>query len=109
MFFPYWLSLAGWLEPITAYVLQAGIGQARAEIFRKQIIQNGGNVCEQLSPDVTHVIVDEGMDCDRAFRILKLSKLPHGLQLVKASWMSMCISSQRILDTTGYGLFIPER
>ncbi|XP_020646444.3 DNA polymerase lambda isoform X2 [Pogona vitticeps] len=98
-----------WLEPITAYILQAGIGRTRAEIFHKQIIQNGGSVCNQLSPDVTHIIVDEGMDCDRAFRILKLSKLPHGLQLVKASWMSLCISSQQILDTTGYSLFIPER
>ncbi|XP_053245402.1 DNA polymerase lambda isoform X4 [Podarcis raffonei] len=100
---------AAWLEPITAYVLQAGIGQARAEIFRKQIVQNGGIVCNQLSPDVTHVIVDEGMDCDRAFRLLKLAKLPQGLQLVKASWLSSCIAAQQILKTTGYSLFIPEK
>ncbi|XP_033005730.1 DNA polymerase lambda isoform X3 [Lacerta agilis] len=100
---------AAWLKPITAYVLQAGIGQARAEIFRQQIVQNGGSVCSQLSPDVTHVIVDEGMDCDRAFRLLKLAKLPQGLQLVKASWLSSCIAAQQILKTTGYSLFIPEK
>nr|XP_028586330.1 DNA polymerase lambda isoform X7 [Podarcis muralis] len=100
---------AAWLEPITAYVLQAGIGQARAEIFRKQIVQNGGIVCSHYSPDVTHVIVDEGMDCDRAFRLLKLAKLPQGLQLVKASWLSSCIAAQQILKTTGYSLFIPEK
>ncbi|XP_061492206.1 DNA polymerase lambda isoform X3 [Rhineura floridana] len=100
---------AVWLEPVTAYVLQAGIGQARAEIFRKQIIQNGGRICSQLSPDVTHVIVDEGMDCGRAFRLLKLAKLPQGLQLVKASWLSSCITAQQILSTTGYSLFIPDK
>ncbi|XP_025021014.1 DNA polymerase lambda isoform X1 [Python bivittatus] len=100
---------AGWLEPITAYVLQAGIGQARAEIFHKQIIHNGGHICSQLSPDVTHVIVDEDMDFDRAFRLLKLKRLPQGLQLVKASWLSSCITAQQILNTTGYRLFIPEK
>ncbi|XP_025021017.1 DNA polymerase lambda isoform X2 [Python bivittatus] len=99
----------GWLEPITAYVLQAGIGQARAEIFHKQIIHNGGHICSQLSPDVTHVIVDEDMDFDRAFRLLKLKRLPQGLQLVKASWLSSCITAQQILNTTGYRLFIPEK
>ncbi|XP_044293103.1 DNA polymerase lambda isoform X2 [Varanus komodoensis] len=99
----------GWLQPLRAHVLQAGIGQARAEIFCKQIIQNGGSVCSQLSPDVTHVIVDEGMDCDRAFRLLKLAKLPQGLQLVKASWLSSCIEAQQIVDTAGYSLFIPEK
>ncbi|XP_060624242.2 DNA polymerase lambda [Anolis sagrei] len=99
----------GWLEPITTYVLQAGVGQARAEIFRKQILQNGGSICSQISPEVTHVIVDEGMDCERAFRLLRLTKLPKGLQLVKASWLSSCISAQQLLDTTGYSLFIPEK
>uniref|UniRef100_A0A8C6Y272 DNA polymerase lambda n=1 Tax=Naja naja TaxID=35670 RepID=A0A8C6Y272_NAJNA len=99
----------GWLEPVTAYVLQAGIGQARAEIFCKQIIHNGGHICSQFSPDVTHVIVDEDMDFDRAFRLLKLKKLPQGFQLVKASWLSSCITAQQILDTTDYRLIVPEK
>ncbi|NXJ73527.1 DPOLL polymerase, partial [Trogon melanurus] len=100
---------AEWLKPVTAYVLQAGVGQARAEIFHKQIVQNGGVVCKQLSSEVTHVIMAEDMDCDRAFRLLKLTKLPSGLQLVKASWLSACIRDQKLLSTTGYGVFIPRR
>ncbi|NXK31490.1 DPOLL polymerase, partial [Piprites chloris] len=98
-----------WLKPITAYVLQAGLGQARAEIFHKQIVHNGGVVHSQLSLEVTHVIVAEDMDCDRAFRLLKLTKLPPGLQLVKASWLSACIREQKLLSTAGYGVFIPRR
>ncbi|XP_010281673.1 PREDICTED: DNA polymerase lambda isoform X2 [Phaethon lepturus] len=100
---------AEWLKPVTAYVLQAGIGQARAEIFHKEIVQNGGVVHNQLSSEVTHVIVAEDMDCDRAFRLLKLTKLPSRLQVVKASWLSACIRDQKLLSTTGYGVFIPHR
>ncbi|XP_027763725.1 DNA polymerase lambda isoform X1 [Empidonax traillii] len=100
---------AEWLKPVTAYVLQAGLGQARAEIFHKQIVHNGGVVRSQLSPEVTHVIVAEDMDCDRAFRLLKLTKLPPGLRLVKASWLSACIRDQKLLSTAGYGVFIPHR
>ncbi|NXW17044.1 DPOLL polymerase, partial [Circaetus pectoralis] len=100
---------AEWLKPVTAYVLQAGIGQARAEIFHKQIVQNGGVVYSQLSLEVTHVIVAEDMDCDRAFRLLKLTKLPSGLQLVKASWLSACIRNQKLLSTAGHAVFIPRR
>ena len=102
-------SSAEWLKPVTAYVLQAGIGQARAEIFHKQIVQNGGVVHSQLSLEVTHVIVAEDMDCDRAFRLLKLTKLPSGLQLVKASWLSACIRNQKLLSTAGHTVFIPRR
>ncbi|NWQ60547.1 DPOLL polymerase, partial [Neopipo cinnamomea] len=100
---------AEWLKPVTAYVLQAGLGQTRAEIFHKQIVHNGGVVRNQLSLDVTHVIVAEDMDCDRAFRLLKLTKLPPGLQLVKASWLSACIRDHKLLSTAGYGVFIPHR
>ncbi|KAM7102402.1 DNA polymerase lambda isoform 3-T6 [Ciconia maguari] len=100
---------AEWLKPVTAYVLQAGIGQTRVQIFHKQIVQNGGVVHNQLSSEVTHVIVAEDMDCDRAFRLLKLTKLPSGLQLLKASWLSACIRDQKLLSTTGYRVFIPHR
>ncbi|KAM4669151.1 DNA polymerase lambda isoform 3-T4 [Amazona ochrocephala] len=100
---------AEWLNPVTVYMLQAGIGKARAEIFHKQIVQNGGAVHNQLSSEVTHVIVAEDMDCDRAFRLLKLTKLPSGLQLVKASWLSACIRDQKLLSTAGYRVFIPHR
>ncbi|NWI75626.1 DPOLL polymerase, partial [Dryoscopus gambensis] len=98
-----------WLKPVIACVLQAGIGQARAEIFHRQIVQNGGAVRSRLSSEVTHVIVAEDMDCDRAFRLLRLTKLRPGLQLLKASWLSACIRDQKLLSTAGYGVFIPPR
>ncbi|XP_030806894.1 DNA polymerase lambda [Camarhynchus parvulus] len=99
---------AEWLKPVVAYVLQAGIGRARAEILCRQIVQNGGVVHSQLCSEVTHVIVAEDMDCHRAFRLLRLTKLPPGLQLVKAAWLSACIRDQKLLSTAGYGVFIPH-
>ncbi|XP_040217862.1 DNA polymerase lambda isoform X2 [Rana temporaria] len=94
---------------VSAYILQAGIGQARSGIFQKQIIQNGGQVVSLFSPEVTHIIVDDGMDCGRAFRLLKLSKLPTGVQLVKSSWLSLCIKDKKVVNTAGYSIFIPDR
>ncbi|XP_072280497.1 DNA polymerase lambda isoform X2 [Pyxicephalus adspersus] len=94
---------------VCAYILQAGIGQARSGIFQKQIVQNGGQVSPKFSPEVTHTIVDEGMDCDRAFRLLKLTKLPIGVQLVKSSWLSLCIKEKKVVNTAGYSIFIPDR
>ncbi|XP_030425652.1 DNA polymerase lambda isoform X2 [Gopherus evgoodei] len=103
------LLFVEWLKPITAYVLPVGIGRARAEIFHTQIVQKGGRVRSQLSSEVTHVIVAEDMDCDRAFRLLRLARLPLGIQLVKAAWLSSCIREQKLLDTAGYSIFIPDR
>ncbi|XP_074855399.1 DNA polymerase lambda isoform X2 [Carettochelys insculpta] len=98
-----------WLKSVRAYVLPAGIGQARAEIFQKQIAQKGGRICSQLSSEVTHIVVAEDMDCDRAFRLLRLARLPTGIQMVKAAWLSSCIREQKLLDTSGYRIFIPDR
>ncbi|XP_063817955.1 DNA polymerase lambda [Pseudophryne corroboree] len=94
---------------VHAHILQAGIGQARSGIFQKQIIQNGGQVSPQFCPEVTHIIVDDGMDCDRAFRLLKLQTLPAGVQLVKSCWLSLCLKEKKTVNTTGYSLFIPDR
>ncbi|XP_063290112.1 DNA polymerase lambda [Pelobates fuscus] len=98
-----------YFEGINAFILPAGIGQARGKIFQKQIVQNGGQVAIHFSADVTHIIVDEAMDSDRAFRLLKLDKLPAGMQLIKSSWLSLCIKEKKIVNTAGFGIFIPDR
>ncbi|KAM9325049.1 DNA polymerase lambda [Gastrophryne carolinensis] len=94
---------------VHAYILAAGIGQARCGIFQKQIIQNGGRVSPQFSPEVTHIIVDDGMDHERVFRLLKLQRLPAGVQLVRAGWLSLCIRDKKIVSTAGYSISIPDR
>ncbi|XP_007909582.1 DNA polymerase lambda [Callorhinchus milii] len=98
-----------WLSGVTAYIIPAGIGKARMEIFQKQISQNGGSVWPALSPGVTHVILDDGVECERALRLLKVWPVPVGVQLVRSSWLSLCISEKRAVSTADYCLSVPSR
>ncbi|XP_029915848.1 DNA polymerase lambda [Myripristis murdjan] len=94
---------------VTVYILPTGIGNARCEIFQRQIEQNGGHTESSLCASVTHVVVDDSMDSVRAFRLLKVDCMPSGVQLVKCTWLSSCISEKRLLDETRYSLLLPTR
>lgn len=94
---------------VTAYVLPAGIGNARHQIFQRQIQQNGGRTENALSPGITHVVVDDNMDVDRAVRLMKVPRLPPGVHLVKCTWLSSCISEKKLLDVGRYSLLSPTR
>ncbi|XP_033697863.1 DNA polymerase lambda isoform X2 [Tursiops truncatus] len=98
-----------WLSSVRAHVVPTGIGRARAELFEKQIVQHGGHICPAHAPGVTHIVVDEGMDCERALRLLRLPWLPPGAQLVKSAWLSSCLQERRLVDTAGFSIFIPKR
>ncbi|XP_073096627.1 DNA polymerase lambda isoform X2 [Manis javanica] len=98
-----------WLSSLWAHVVPTGIGRARAELFEKQIVQHGGQICPAQAPGVTHIVVDEGMDCERALRLLRLPRLPPGAQLVKSAWLSLCLQERRLVDTAGFSIFIPDR
>ncbi|XP_071360977.1 DNA polymerase lambda [Trachinotus anak] len=94
---------------VTVYILPAGIGNARCQIFQRQIQQNGGQTESSLCPSVTHVVVDDNMVSDRALRLLKVDCMPSGVQLVKCTWLSLCISEKQLLDVTSYSLLLPKR
>lgn len=98
-----------WLSSLRAHVVPTGIGRARAELFEKQIVQHGGQVCSAQAPGVTHIVVDEDMDCERVLRLLRLPQLPPGAQLVKSAWLSLCLQERRLVDTAGFSVFIPNR
>ena len=93
----------------TIEISAKGIGRARAELFENQIVQHGGQICPAQAPGVTHIVVDEGMDCERALRLLRLPQLPPGAQLVKSAWLSSCLQERRLVDTAGFGIFTPKR
>ncbi|XP_059025113.1 DNA polymerase lambda isoform X1 [Mustela lutreola] len=97
-----------WLSSLRAHVVPSGIGRARAELFEKQITQYGGQICAAQAPGVTHIVVDEGMDCERVLRLLRLPQLPQGAQLVKSTWLSLCLQEKRLVDTAGFNIYIPN-
>ncbi|CAL8332362.1 unnamed protein product [Merluccius merluccius] len=94
---------------VTAYILPAGIGNARCEIFQRQIHQNGGRTEPTLGSTVTQVVVDDNMDSVRALRLLKRDRLPPAVDLVKCSWVSSCITAKQLLDTGCYSLLLSDR
>ncbi|XP_030591127.1 DNA polymerase lambda [Archocentrus centrarchus] len=94
---------------VTVYLLPAGIGSARCQIFQRQIQQNGGRTESSLCPDVTHVVVNDSMDSERALRLLKVDCMPSGVQLVKCTWLSLCISEKQLVDVAAYSLLLPQR
>lgn len=94
---------------VTAYILPAGIGTARLQIFQRQIKQNGGQTESAFSPCVTHVVVDDNMDVDRALRLLKVRNVPSGVHLVQCTWLSLCISEKKLLDVGRHTLLSPMR
>ncbi|XP_053713943.1 DNA polymerase lambda-like isoform X2 [Synchiropus splendidus] len=91
---------------VNIFILPAGIGSARCQIFQRQIQQNGGQIESSLCPGVTHVVVDDTMDCERALRLLKVDRMPSGVQLVKCSWLSSCISEKHLLDVDSHSLLV---
>ncbi|XP_008843819.1 DNA polymerase lambda isoform X3 [Nannospalax galili] len=98
-----------WLSSLQAHIVPTGIGRARAELFEKQIVQHGGQICSAQTPGITHIVVDEKMDCERALHLLRLPQLPPGAQLVKSAWLSLCLQEKRLVDTAGFGISIPNR
>ncbi|XP_034717403.1 DNA polymerase lambda isoform X2 [Etheostoma cragini] len=94
---------------VSVYILPAGIGTARCQIFQRQIQQNGGQTESSLCPSVTHVVVDDNMNRDRALRLLKVQCMPSGVQLVKCIWLSLCISEKQLLEVDSYSLISPKR
>ncbi|KAK1331331.1 hypothetical protein QTO34_009284 [Cnephaeus nilssonii] len=55
-----------WLSSLRAHVMPTGIGRARAELFEKQIVQHGGHIDSAQAPGVPHIVVNDGMDWERA-------------------------------------------
>ncbi|XP_077981265.1 DNA polymerase lambda-like isoform X2 [Glandiceps talaboti] len=92
------------LQGVKVYILQAGLGKARANIFMKQLTKFGGVVHDKIQDDTTHVIVDEQMVLSRMCRILKLETPPSGVKIVKANWLSTCLAEKTVIKTTDYEL-----
>ncbi|TRY92324.1 hypothetical protein DNTS_029281 [Danionella cerebrum] len=92
----------------TIYIVPAGIGKSRCDIFHRQIIQNGGQTVSTFTPRCTHVVLDDSVDLKRALRLLKVDRLPSAVHLIKCTWLSDCISERRLVDPKHYSLHPPE-
>ncbi|XP_066277640.1 DNA polymerase lambda-like isoform X2 [Branchiostoma lanceolatum] len=95
------------LQDIRAFVLPAGLGKARMDIFKRQIPRFGGDLHGQITSNTSHIVVDDNMEYDRLCRILKVEKLPDHATVVHANWVSDCIERRTLLGTDGYTIKVP--
>ncbi len=93
-------------EGLTIFVLQAGIGKARCDIFRKQIQNNGGLFMGMFDKETTHLVVDEKMESDRMCRIMKIDRPPENVIIVKSLWLSACLKEKTNVDPVPFKLKI---
>ncbi|KAJ8026281.1 DNA polymerase lambda [Holothuria leucospilota] len=90
-------------------VLSAGMGKARSGIFQKQLIKNGAQIQEKFNNMTSHIIVDEAMTSQRFLKITNISQedLSSGnVVVVKANWLSTCLSEEKLVSTSEFELFI---
>ena len=95
---------------IKLYIVCAGIGKTRVELFRKQLEKYGGEYIQTFHVrDTTHILVDEKMDIDRMCRIMKIddSTILKNICIVKSIWLSSCLKTKICIDTTSYLLTVP--
>ncbi|XP_078588408.1 DNA polymerase lambda-like [Branchiostoma floridae x Branchiostoma japonicum] len=94
-------------QDVRAFILPAGLGKARMDIFKRQIPRFGGDLHGQISSTTSHIVVDDNMEYDRLCRILKVEKPPVHASVVHANWVSNCIESRTLLGIDEYTIKVP--
>jgi len=102
-------SGSSFLEKIMAHIVLAGIGKARADLFKKNIVKYGGKYQEnfdsrKIGLAITHIIVDENMDINRLCRILCVESPPENCKIVTTLWLSKCIKEKKYVNTRYFEL-----
>lgn len=99
------------LKSLNIFIVQAGIGKSRANLFEKQIKNLGITFSSVFDKErVTHVVVDEKMDVERLVRILKLDSLTEltKVKVVKSLWLSACIKNKEYVNTKEFEIATPD-
>ncbi|XP_019626500.1 PREDICTED: LOW QUALITY PROTEIN: DNA polymerase lambda-like [Branchiostoma belcheri] len=94
-------------QDVRAFLLPAGLGKARMDIFKRQIPRFGGDLHGKITDNTSHIVVDDNMDYDRLCRILKVEKPPEHATVVQANWVSDCIERRTLLEADEYTIKAP--
>lgn len=100
------------------YILPAGIGKGRLNLFKDRIVNNGGQILDDWTDGrLTHIVVDNGVSSDRLQKLLEigvemkkdtelLQSKTNKKQYVKISWLSDCLKTKNCLNVKDYVLDI---
>lgn len=85
------------------FIVPTGIGGPRVKLYKSKAAEHGATVVsdEKLA---THVVVGESLDGDRISKIVDTANLRTSVKIVKCTWLSECLKSRSLLETTTYEL-----
>lgn len=90
------------LEDVRAYIHGVGLGKARIQILKNQLLARKGRLLDSLTSDTTHVIVGGKMTHTKLLQALNLEELPSHLQVVSADWLSACFVQGSVVPVDPY-------
>lgn len=99
------VNLEGFLTKMNAHIIPAGIEKTRLEIFKSQIVKNGGQIEERfdLGGSISHIIVDDKMEVSRMLRLLHIDVFPK-IPVVKSTWLSLCLRKKELVPFEDFQL-----
>ena len=92
------------LHGIRALLLEQGLGKVRKVILSKQLEKHGGDTVSTLSETTTHILVGNKTRLARVPVLLKISSIPETVSVVRADWISACLTKGHVLSEEPYKL-----
>ena len=93
------------LSPVKALILEPGLGKTRANILAKQLANHGGEVVKTLSCNTTHILIGNACRLVRVPALLKVDTIPEGTSVLRADWLSACLTKKQLLSQEDYRVY----
>lgn len=90
------------LEAVRAYIHSVGLGKARVQILKNQLLARKGRILDSLTGEATHVIVGGKVTHTKLLQALKMEELPSHVQVVSADWLSACFVQDSVIPVGPY-------
>lgn len=90
------------LEGIRAYIHEVGLGKARLQILKNQLLQRKGRLLDSLTDEVTHVIVGGKVTLTKLSQALHIEEVPGHVHVVSADWLSACFVHDNVVPVAPY-------
>ncbi|XP_076103437.1 DNA polymerase lambda-like [Mytilus galloprovincialis] len=90
------------MNGVNAYIMKAGIENARMKIFKTQLKKYGGSFSDELTTDTTYIIVEEKIDITRLLSILQVETIPGHINVVNTNWLSRCFREKSLVNIDSF-------
>ncbi|XP_063433678.1 DNA polymerase lambda-like isoform X2 [Mytilus trossulus] len=90
------------MNGVNAYIMKAGIENARMKIFKTQLKKYGGSFSDELTQDTTYIIVEEKIDITRLLSILQVETIPGHINVVNTNWLSRCFREKSLVNIDNF-------